>query len=398
MPSLPTKNSSNHVAVVGASLTAYITALYLASKGFNCYLLGRKQKKQDYRSTALMMPAIEILQYLNLWQILSSKAMPLKKLVLIDATERLFRSPTIQFYSHEIGLSQFGYNISNIFLYSVLADLINNTANIQVLDSNVIDCQYQSTSAHLTLDNQQIIKADYVIGADGRNSIVRNSLHIATQTTKLEQIALVFAIKHQQNNQFGSTEFHYPTGPLTIVPMTEYSSNVIWVVSKAQSEQLLKSEPEAVVEQLQQALFYFLGELEITSALQSWPLMSLRADRLADKNAFLVGESAHILPPLGAQGLNLTIRDIVALAEILEAHYQEPAIAIEKYNQKRKLDVYSRVNFIQELNNSLIKNSMFLQLLKTIGLDTVKSVPAVKRWLMSELMSPGLGWKKIFSK
>ena len=381
------------ITVVGCGPAGMLAALALANKGIKIALVG-DFPNTDERTTALMLPAINFLKELNLWDSMLNAAAPLKKMLIIDGTYRLFRSPNICFTSDEINEKTFGYNIANNTLNQVLAKAITKCDKITHIPMNLNDYIFDKDAIHCVLESKKI-SAKLVVAADGKNSISRNFLGIEPKVIEHKQTAVILNFEHQYAHKDTCIEIHTKHGPFTQVPLPGNNSSLIWTVSNEEVPTIQSSLIEDIENIIEKNLNYSLGKISISTQIKYWPLSSYIVNPVAKDNIILIGEAAHSFPPIGAPGLNLSIRDIIDLLKILKTHNMDKIC--DAYNKARKPDVTFRVNFINALNESLISNKVNWQLLRLAFLSTLKSAPLLKKIFMKEGMAPSSNLLEIFS-
>jgi 2-octaprenyl-6-methoxyphenol hydroxylase len=381
------------VAVAGGGLAGSIAALAFARSGFNTVLIAPDDQRTDRRTTALMDQSLGFLKTLGLWDAIRPYAAALATMQIIDGTERLLRAPTVAFRAAEIGLDAFGYNILNAPMLAILTAAIDAQDNLTRIRASVARAEIGDQTARLVLDDGQALDVGLVVGADGRNSLIRQAAGIDTRKTLYPQTALVLNFGHQFPHNNISTEFHTPTGPFTQVPLGENRSSLVWVVRPEEAANLIDMTKEALNRRIETRMQSMLGKVEIEDGMQAWPLSAMTARRFGKGSAILIGEAAHVFPPIGAQGLNLSLRDIQAATELaLKASERGGPLAIgEAYDRARRVDVISRTASIDLLNRSLLSTFLPVQMLRTAGLQVLASLAPLRHLVMQEGVAPGRG-------
>mgnify|MGYP004712470663 FL=1 len=203
------------IAITGAGLAGQIAAIALARAGRHVALVAPSSEKKDQRTTALMDQSIRFMDRLGLWSRIAPAAARLSTMQIIDGTDRLLRAPTVQFRSSEIGLDAFGWNIPNEALLGVLSEAVDQEHNITRLDTFAETIDIGNDRITVTLANGETLSADFLIGADGRKSMVRDAAGIGVKSWSYPQTAVVLNFGHSRPHGNVSTEFHTPTGPFT---------------------------------------------------------------------------------------------------------------------------------------------------------------------------------------
>ncbi|MGM4981044.1 UbiH/UbiF family hydroxylase [Rhizobiales bacterium] len=379
------------VAVIGGGLAGMITAFALARGGRSVALVAAPHNKADRRTTALMDQSIRFLERLTLWDKIAPSAAALTTMRIIDGTSRLLRAPTISFRSSEIGLDAFGYNIPNTVLLGSLHDAIEAEANISRIEASASDITFRDDGVTIALDNGDSIDAAFVVGADGRNSMVREALGIKVKGWSYPQSAMVLNLAHSLPHQNISTEFHMESGPFTQVPLPGNRSSLVWVQKPAEAAANAEKSLEDLGRLVEERMQSMLGRVTIEDNVQVWPLSGMTAHRFGKGRAALIGEAAHVFPPIGAQGLNLSLRDILALSDILctRADQPIPGSAGDNFDRKRRVDIISRTTSVDLLNRSLLSDFLPMQMLRAAGLHVLSAIAPLRNIVMREGIEPG---------
>ncbi|MBB3459486.1 UbiH/UbiF family hydroxylase [Rhizobium sp. BK377] len=389
--------SKFEVAVIGGGLAGMIAAVALARGGRNVALVAPPSPKEDRRTTALMDQSIRFLDRLTLWERLRPAAAPLTSMRIIDGTSRLLRAPTTTFRSAEVGLDAFGYNFPNRALMDVLEAAVAAEGNITRFTDMAETIGIASESVTITLAGGEEITVDFAIGADGRKSKLRETAGIDVRTWSYPQSAMVLNFAHTLPHQNISTEFHTEHGPFTQVPLPGNRSSLVWVQNPSDAAarvELSLAELSNVVEERMQSL---LGKVSVEEGVQIWPLSGMMAHRFGKGRIALIGEAAHVFPPIGAQGLNLSLRDIMALTDLLCARAELPvaADAGTSFDRKRRADIMTRTASVDLLNRSLLSDFLPVQVLRAAGLHVLSAIPPLRNIVMREGIEPGRGLRDI---
>ena len=386
------------VIVAGAGPVGMIAALTFAHAGFAVALAGPAPKGDDARTTALMLPALRALEVIGL-QLSENETAPLKVMRIVDGTNRLLRSPPVTFRASEVGEAEFGRNIPNAVLNRLLENAARDEQRIDWHEALIVDWVIETSRATAHLADGTRVSAPLVIAADGRNSAARAAAGIAATRRDLPQSALVLNFGHSRPHGFTSTEFHTEEGPFTQVPLPGERSSLVWVMSPERAGELSaidQSELAAIIEDRMQSM---LGRLTLESRPQVWTLSSARPTTLARNRVALVGEAAHVFPPIGAQGMNLGIRDVVDLAGVAANYRGDPGsdAALAAYRSARRGDVLARSSAVDLLNRTLLSDLLPAQLARSAGLGLMAAASPLRVFAMREGLSPGSGLAGLFS-
>lgn len=375
------------IAIVGAGPAGLASAIALCQAGRDALCIGPAAPAgaPDRRTTALLGGSVAFLQRLGLWERLKDHAAPLRALRIIDRTGRLLRAPDITFDAGEIGREAFGYNIANATLNAALLDMLGADRRIAL---PVTAIAAASEAVRLDLADGQSLAARLVVGADGRSSLCRDSAGIGARRWAYDQTAVVANFSHGRPHGGACTELHFAAGPFTVVPLTGDASSLVWVERPAEAARLAALDDDAFAAAIAGRLEGMLGEVASVSARGSFPLSGLVARRMTATRVALVGEAGHVLPPIGAQGLNLGFRDVADLVRCIGASADPGAPdALAAFESARRADVLTRTFAADMLNRSLISSLMPLQLARGIGLAGLALLPPLRRAAMRQGMS-----------
>ena len=378
------------VAVVGGGPSGLIAALALAQAGADT-LLFAPPAVPDRRTTALLDGSVRVLNALGVWARLEPHSAALQHLRLIDATRRLIRAPEVMFDAAELGLAAFGYNIENEILRRELAAAAAKTQNLRIVAEAVAAVTPDESGVTLEFAGGKA-RVQLIAAADGRHSICRAAAGIATERRELPQTALAMNLRHARPHRGISTEFHTESGPFTLVPLAGERSSLVWVVEPDEAAALMQFDDAALSLEIEKRAFSILGKMEIESGRGAFALAIEIAKRFAQRRIALVGEAGHLLPPIGAQGLNLGIRDAATIAELVAQARRAGEDAggdgvLSAYDERRRADVRSRALAVELMNRSLLTDFLPVHALRGIGLELIARFGFLRRRLMRE----GLG-------
>lgn len=385
--------------VVGTGPAGLIAALCLAHADFEVALVGPQAASSDERTTALMNPALETLERIGVLARLERSTAPLKAMRIVDATQRLIRSPVVTFRAGEIGEERFGLNMPNKALVAALTAAVEAHAGIKWRRSLVASWSLGADEATATLADGTKVRAAIAVAADGRLSPAREAAGISTSTRTCPQAALVLNFGHSREHAFISTEFHTETGPFTQVPLPGRRSSLVWVARPQTARELAALDDAELSMHIEEKMQSMLGRVSAEQGRQVYPLSVVTPRRFAQQRVALVGEAAHVFPPIGAQGLNLGIRDIVDLTDIARRNRGDPGspAALAAYDAKRRPDILARSNAVNLLNRSLLSDMLPAQLARSAGLGMLGAFSPLRAFFMREGLHPGAGFAAMTS-
>ncbi len=392
----PQRTVPNRVIVVGGGPVGLTAALALADAGVAVTVMDPDQEAMtDRRTAALMAASVVMLERLGVWRACRDAAAPLRRLRLIDDTGRLIRAPTVEFDAAEIGEAAFGWNVPHQALLPAMRAACTASPLIERLTGTVERILTEEDRVTVRLDSGREIAARLLVGADGRASLARRVAGIRVDEWRYDQAALVANLRHGKPHEETSTEFHRTAGPFTLVPLPGQGSSLVWVESRAVAEALASFRPADLAREIERLSRRLLGSVEVDGPVAVFPLSGLTARRFAARRIALVGEAAHVIPPIGAQGLNLGLRDAAALADIVGEATRlgaDPggAAVTSGYDRSRYPDVASRTGAVDLLNRSLVSSLLPIQLARATGLAALSAIAPLRRAFMREGVAPRL--------
>jgi len=393
------REQAAEAVVIGAGPAGLTAALALAAVGVDAVVVALPpdpaRAGADRRTTALLPSSIELLKNLGVWRICGHQSAPLGAVRLIDDRGGLIRAPEVLFKSAELGLASLGANIPNAALNAALHAATSSAARIRWLPTSATSVDIQGKFADIRLADGGHLTARLVIAADGRNSIARAAAGIATQSWSYDQAAIAATFQHTRPHANITTELHRRAGPLTTVPLPGDASSLVWVEAPAETQRLATLDDRSFLAELTSRLQGLLGRLGDVSPRTTYPLGGLGAQRMGQNRVALVGEAAHVIPPIGAQGLNLGLRDAASLAECVSAargRGQDIGSdeTLAAYHAARAADVLTRAVSVDLLNRSLLSDFLPVQALRGLGLHMLANVGPLRRLMMrGGLSAPG---------
>ena len=379
------------VAVIGGGLAGTSAAIGLAKAGFDTVLIA-PPAPQDRRSTALIGSSLDFLGRCGLSEAIEAVGEPLRVMRIVDDTMRLFRAPNAEFHASEIDRDGFGINILNADLMTILREATESLGDrLTILPDALEGIETSADHAHLSLSSGASVRANLVVGADGRRSRVREAAGIALRSWSYPQSAIVLNFRHQRDHDGVSTEFHTRTGPFTQVPLPGRRSSLVWVERPETAELITAARPDRLSRMIEEKMHSILGAVEVDGDVQSFPLSGASATRFGAERSVLIGEAAHVFPPIGAQGLNLGLRDVADLIEVATRHRDDLGgqALIAAYGRARSGDVATRTAAVDLLNRSLLSSFLPVQIARSLGVGLLSRVPVLRRSVMREGIEPG---------
>jgi 2-octaprenyl-6-methoxyphenol hydroxylase len=381
------------VVVVGGGPAGLTAAIALADGGVRTALLARRVPYSDNRTTALLGVSIDLLERLDVWRRCQDSAAPLKVMRLVDDTGRLIRAPEVRFQCDEIGIEQFGYNIDNRTLVAALEARAAELPDLTRVDDEATTVVPEESAVAIVTRQDRTLGGRLVVGSDGRQSLCREAAGIGMRRRDLHQAALTFNIAHSRPHGNISTEFHTPQGPVVLVPLPGNRCSVVWVTSPNEAERLMALSDEELSEAIEKQSHSILGRTTVEAGRHKFPLAIERPLQIASNRIALVGESAHVVPPIGAQGLNMGLRDAADLADVVRDAIslgEDPGSpqVLSRYAAARRSDIASRTFAIDLANRSLLSDLLPVQTARAAGLHLIGAIGPLRRLAMREGLAP----------
>ncbi len=391
-------------AVIGAGPTGLVAALALARMGLEVALVGPAAvlggggagAPTDQRTTALVGPSIQLLRRLGVWgthpEGLTVHAAPLGAVRIADDRSGLIRAPEALFKASEMGLDSFGANIANPTLLAGLRTAAERAAGlVRIETAGVTRLAPGPASVRLELAEGGAVEAALAVAADGRSSLARTAAGIEVSTRAYPQAALATRFGHTRPHGGIVNELHRDAGPFTSVPLPGEASALVWVEEPATARRLADLDDRAFAAVLEERLQGVLGAVRDPAPRALHPLIWLRARSMTAPRVALVGEAAHVIPPVGAQGLNLGLRDAAQLADCAAAAKVDggdvggPGV-LAAYERARAWDVLGRSVSVDLLNRSLLADLLPVDMLRGLAAHLAVSFAPLRRLLMQEGM------------
>lgn len=382
------------ILISGGGIAGLIAAAAFGAEGFSVLCVDpappvtdEAAEGSDLRTTALLTPSVAFLERIGLWDRLAPHATPLQVMRIVDAGGAEPRARlTRDFDAAEIGGQPFGWNLPNWLLRREIAARLESLQSVRFQPGTATqEVLARDEGALVTLSDGRRLRARLLVAADGRDSPVRQALGIGARRLRYGQKALAFAVTHDVPHNNVSTEVHRSGGPFTLVPLPDRagqpSSAVVWMENGRETARLRALPPDAFEDALNARSAGVLGHLRLATRLTEWPIISQIADRFTAPRTALIAEAAHVVPPIGAQGLNMSLAD---LAELLELNRSDPGNpqALAQYERRRRPEAMVRLTGIDALNRASQVQARPLRDLRAAALGGLYGVAPLRRLMM----------------
>ncbi|CAD0183340.1 2-octaprenyl-6-methoxyphenol hydroxylase [Ruegeria sp. THAF57] len=385
------------ILISGGGIAGLTAAAAFGTAGFDVVCVDpappvteRDVDGSDMRTTAFLQPARGLLEQCGLWEKLAPHAAPLQIMRIVDAGGDVPEPRVVRdFNAADISDQPFGWNLPNWLLRR---EMVNHLAELPNVDfrpgTGTASLFTRTAHARVGLSDGSRVSCKLVVAADGRSSPMREAAGISVQTTRYGQKALAFAVTHPIPHDNVSTEIHRSGGPFTLVPLPDWqgqpSSAVVWMERGPRAVELLNTEPQAFEAAMTERSCGLFGPLKLVSQRTIWPIISQSAERLSGERIALMAEAAHVVPPIGAQGLNMSLGDLRSLLDLATARPEGlgDVQMLDAYHKARHTEIAMRVKGIDLLNRASMIETRALRDARAMGLNALYSLPTVRKTLM----------------
>jgi 2-octaprenyl-6-methoxyphenol hydroxylase len=385
------------IFVSGGGIAGLTAAAVFAARGWSVALADPAPPESadvDTRSTAFLQPARRLFDAAGIWDALAPSSAPLDILRVIDtAGWPPVETARRDFAATDVGEVTFGWNLPNAVTRPALVAALRRQGGVRLhLGAGFRALVMRDREAVVTLSDGTRIGAALVVAADGRASPVRAAVGIDVALTRYGQRALAFAVTHPEPHGNVSTEIYNRGGAFTLVPMPDRdgvpASAVVWMEDAPRAERLAALPPEDLATEATTRSGAVLGSLSLAGPVRDWPVVTQTARRMTEPRVALVAEAAHVLPPIGAQGLNTSLADIAALAEAMSLG-DDPgdAAVLATYERTRATDIRQRAAAIDLFNRVCRSGAPAIQAARSAGLRALHDLAPARR----AVMRAGLG-------
>ena len=390
------------VIIAGCGLGGLLAAVAFASEGYSAFCFDCRSRDRkangsgsDGRTTAVFEQCRTLLKESKIWPELESEATPLETMRIVSSSPSEPSAASIQdFVASDSSLPCFGWSLPNDVLAEALLRKLEHLQNVQTsFCAKIADVVTRTGEAFITLEDGSRIASKLLVAADGADSQVRETVGIKVRRFDFSQKALSFNMTHEVPHDFVSTEIHATGGPFTLVPRHDIenkpASAIVWMEKSSTVEKLLNLPARDFEHAAEERSLGLYGRLRLASERRAWKMRVQLASRLVAERTALIAEAAHALPPIGAQGLNMTVGDILALKAAVKSGRCELGNAehLEEYQRLRYNDLVLRVSGVAGLNIASIGSNATLRRLRALGLAAAHDIKPLR----SRLVSAGLG-------
>ncbi len=388
------------VIIIGGGLIGLTQALALAAHGITSHVIDRADPARmtaagfDGRTSAISSSSMKMLVAIGLGDALAGNGCPIERIWVSDG----LKPGALDFVpSADDGF--LGQMFENRFLRQTLFGAANASEAITLhMPANIASKSRDGAAAQVVLDNGSTLTADLMIVAEGRQSLTRDEAGIKIAHWQYGHSAMVGAIFHEKPHAQTAYEIFYPSGPFAVLPMVDgdgrHRSAIVWSVDTADASAYLKLSPRGYAAELEKAMGGkagggILGAVELAAPLSTYKLGFHHAASITAERLVLIGDSAHGIHPIAGQGLNLGLRDVAALAEVIVDGIRlgldlGNAQLLERYSRWRSVDTSLVAASTDGLNRLFGIPGKTASAVRRLGMSLIQRTPPAKAFFMAE--------------
>lgn len=383
------------ILIVGGGLIGSAMAIALSSIGFNITVVDRQSNQLtksdifDGRAYALSHASVRMLKALGLWNFIEKNTQPILDIKVSDGRVGEGASDWFLHFDHqELEEGPMGHLIEDRYIREAFKVNISTSKQIKyIYGAEVVSKTVDETGVSLNLLDGSILRSRLLIGCDGRKSKIAKWSDISHFGWDYNQTALVCALSHEKPHLGVAHQFFTPSGPLAILPLPDNKSSIVWTETKDQANLINTFDDKAYLAAISPVIGDFLGSISLVGDRFSYPLGLSIADKFVVNRTVLVGDSAHGIHPLAGQGLNLGLKDIAALTEVLALAKRRgenfaSKDVLERYQKWRRFDTSAMALATDSINKLFSNDNSILRSIRDIGLGGVNSTPQLRRSFM----------------
>ena len=385
------------IVIAGGGLNGPALALALAQGGFRVVVIdaraapARAEAGFDGRAYALAIASRRLLSVIGVWPRVSALVQPILKIKASDGLAGQGAAPFFLTLDHaEIEEGPMGFMLEDRHLYAAFLAAMDAAGITLISGETVVGQEVMPAGVAVTLASGRRVTARVLVGCDGRGSGVAQRAGITRSGWGYGQTALVTAIHHALPHQGIAHQFFMPSGPLAILPLAGgHHSSIVWSENDADAAAIQALPDDEYLDALRPRFGDFLGEISLAGARFSYPLSLTLANSFVAPRVALVGDAAHGVHPIAGQGLNLGLRDVGALAEVLTLAARRgedigAADVLERYQRWRRFDTTVLALGMDGVNRLFSNDNPILRAGRDLGLGLVNALPALRRGLIRQ--------------
>jgi 2-octaprenyl-6-methoxyphenol hydroxylase len=347
--------------------------------------------QDDARASALSAGSAHLLEALGVWPALKENAQPFISIEITDSPLDAKLRPHLVGFDAELQSGEPGaFMVENADLRRALAEAVLAEPTIEIIaPDSVTSFAVTLLAVTAKLASGSEVDTRLLVAADGKRSRLREQAGIKCVSWSYPQTGIVTTVAHSKPHHGKAVQHFLPSGPLAVLPLKGNRSSIVWSEEKARAAEIMAGAEANFLVELTRRFGDHLGAIKLAGPRQAFPLDLQIARKFVDKRFVLIGDAAHAVHPLAGQGLNIGMRDVAALAEIvvegarLGLDIGSPVL-LERYERWRRFDSALSATVMDSLNRLFSNDSAPLRVLRDLGLGLVDRAPPLKRFFVRE--------------
>ena len=394
MSQSPASHLSADVLIVGGGLVGGTMACAFAQSGISCIVVDHEDpatavtEEFDGRCSAIALAPQRVLDAVGLWPLMAPGCQPILEIRVSDG-----HSPLFLHYDHKaLGEAPFGWLAENRLMRKAIFHRIPELPLCTHLaPAKVATLERDPSGVRALLADGRTVSARLAVAADGRGSPTRTGAGIGITFSDYHQTGIVCTVAHERPHRGIAQEHFLPAGPFAILPITGNRSSIVWTEKSHLAPAILRADEATFMAELRERFGEFLGEIHVVGPRFGYPLSIQFADRYTATRLALIGDAAHGMHPIAGQGMNMGLRDVAALAEVVVEAKRlglDPGSAqvLERYTRWRRFDNMLMLGLTDALNRLFSNDLGPLRLARDLGLAAVNRMPPLKKVFMRHAM------------
>ena len=393
------KKTRYNLLIAGGGFVGLAMAKAMASAGLDLRIavIDRGAPQDDLsaafdgRASAISLASVRMLEQLGVWDEIAGDAQPVTDIDITDSPlDAAIRPVFLHFDNRATAGEPASYIVENHLLRRAFAKTVTGLGGIDLFAGTAVEgLSCENGTALLRLDDGRELTGDLAIAADGRKSRLRKMAGIKTVSWTYPQTGIITTVALERDHQGRAVQHFLPSGPFAILPLKGRRASLVWTEATARAAQIMALDDEWFLDELTRRFGHKLGSLQLAGPRQSWPLSFTMARNFTADRLALIGDAAHGVHPIAGQGLNIGLRDVAALAEVIAETARlgldiGGVEALERYQRWRRFDAISSAFAMDALNRLFSNDLEPLRLLRSTGLALVERLPDLKKMFVEE--------------
>jgi 2-octaprenyl-6-methoxyphenol hydroxylase len=338
---------------------------------------------RDPRATAIVAACRRLFEALGVWSEVADTTQPILDMVVTDSRLEDATRPAFLTFAGDVEPGEpFAHMVENRYLIDALVARAE-AEGVDLRATAVATFDARTDGVSVTLADGEVIEASLLVAADGARSKLRERAGIVTHGWDYDQSGIVVTVGHERDHQGRAEEHFLPAGPFAILPLTGNRSSLVWTESRDEAARIVALGEAAFHDELERRFGLHLGEVKALDRPRAFPLGYFVARSFIAERLALVGDAAHVIHPIAGQGLNLGLKDVAALAEVIVDAARlgidlGQADVLERYQRWRRFDTMAMGLATNSLNLLFSNQSTLLRTVRDIGLGAVDRLPPLK--------------------